>query len=133
LAGACALFETACGSGSSPTSGPATSAPARPSTAATLEILTPGPNEHTAQTVDVDLRLEHAHLVPGTQVGGLLRSDRGHIHLSVDGQLVAMPLRLRDRLPRLAPGSHTLQAEFVASDHLPFANRVVAAVTFDVK
>ena len=44
-----------------------------------------------------------------------------------------MPLRLVDRLPVLTAGAHTLEAEFVASDHLPFANRVVAAVTFDVR
>jgi hypothetical protein len=132
-AGACVLVAAACGSGASSTSGPGTTAPPRPSTAATLEILAPGPNEHTARTVDVDLRLQHAHLVPGTQVGGVLRPDRGHIHLSVDGQLVAIPFRLQDRLAPLAPGIHTLQAEFVASDHLPFANRVVAAVTFSVR
>ena len=133
LAGACVLAGAACGRGSSSsTSGPAGTVAARPSTPATLEILTPAPNEHTARIVEVELHLTHAHLVPGTQVGGVLRPDRGHIHLSVDGQLVAMPLQLQDRLPPLAPGSHTLQAEFVASDHLSFANRVVAAVTFTV-
>lgn len=71
-------------------------------------------------------------MVPPTQVGGTLRGDRGHIHLSVDGTLVAMPFQLTDRLADLSPGSHTLEAEFVASDHLSFSNRVVAAVTFEV-
>ena len=79
------------------------------------------------------MRLENAHLVPPTQVGGQLSGDRGHIHLSIDGQLIAMPLRLDERLPDLPPGPHTVEAEFVASDHLPFANRVVAAVTFRVR
>jgi len=79
------------------------------------------------------MRLAHAHLVAPTQIGGKLSPDRGHIHLSVDGQLVAMPLRLDERLPTLSPGPHTVEAEFVASDHLPFANRVVAAVTFSVR
>jgi hypothetical protein len=79
------------------------------------------------------MTLERAHLVPPTQVGGRLFSDRGHIHVLVDGQLVAMPLELTDPLPTLSPGVHTVEAEFVASDHLPFANRVVAAVTFRVK
>ena len=37
------------------------------------------------------------------------------------------------KIPNLKPGKHTIQAEFVASDHLPFSNRVVAAVTFEVK
>jgi hypothetical protein len=61
-----------------------------------------------------------------------LRPDEGHIHLSLDGQLVAMPSQLTDPLPLLRAGSHTVEAEFVASDHLPFADRVVAAVTFTV-
>ena len=44
-----------------------------------------------------------------------------------------MPLQLAEPLPTLSPGVHTVEAEFVASDHLPFANRVVAAVTFSVR
>ena len=71
--------------------------------------------------------------MPPTQVGGAIFPDRGHIHVLVDGQLVAMPLQLTEPLPTLSPGMHTVQAEFVASDHLPFENRVVAAVTFRVR
>ena len=112
----------------------ATNAPSgRPSTSARLQIASPAPNQITGRTVELVLRLEGAQLVPPAQVGGSLRPDRGHIHVSVDGQLVAMPLRLTDRVSALSPGSHTIQAEFVASDHLPFANRVVAAVTFRVR
>ncbi len=90
------------------------------------------PNARTPRSVEVELRLEHAHVVPPTQVGGAIRPDEGHIHLSVDGQLVAMPIALTDRLTALPLGVHTLEAEFVGADHLPFANRVVAAVTFRV-
>jgi hypothetical protein len=93
----------------------------------------PGPNETTGSAVDVVLQLAGAHLAPPTQVSGSLRPDEGHIHVSVDGQLVAMPLELTYHVSNLAPGSHTIEAEFVASDHLPFANRVVAAVTFQVQ
>jgi hypothetical protein len=32
----------------------------------------------------------------------------------------------------LTPGPHTLQSEFVANDHQPFGNRVIAAVLFKV-
>jgi hypothetical protein len=123
-----ALFVTNCGSSSSGR----TAIPVRPSTAATLQILAPTPNAHTGSRVRVSLRLDHAHLVPATQVGGILRPDEGHIHLSLDGQLVAMPSQLTDPLPLLRAGGHTVEAEFVASDHLPFADRVVAAVTFTV-
>jgi hypothetical protein len=105
----------------------------RPSTTATLEITSPAPNQVIGRVVDVKLRLNEAHLVSPTQIGGRLRADQGHIHLSVDGQLVAMPLTLDQPLPPLSPGSHTVEAEFVASDHRPFANRVVAAVAFEVR
>ncbi len=79
------------------------------------------------------MQLDGAHLVPPTQVGGALRGDEGHIHVSVDGQLVAMPLVTSYQVTNLVPGSHTVEAEFVAADHLPFSNRVVAAVTFQVQ
>jgi len=36
-------------------------------------------------------------------------------------------------LKGLTPGAHSVQVEFVAIDHLPFSNRVVAAVLFTVK
>jgi hypothetical protein len=130
-----------CGSSSAstPADGPQSSGQSRgqsttrPPTSATLQILTPAPNQRTGTGVDVTLKLDHAHVVPASQIGGSLRGDEGHIHLTVDGQLVAMPMALADSLPRLTRGSHTLEAEFVASDHLAFANRVVAAVTFDVR
>jgi hypothetical protein len=87
----------------------------------------------TGPAVDLVMQLAGAHLVPPTQVGGALRPDQGHIHVTVDGQLIAMPAVLTYRVSDLAPGTHTIEAEFVASDHLPFANRVVAAVTFQVQ
>jgi hypothetical protein len=121
-----ALAVTNCGNSSSDRA----ATPVRPSTRATLQIITPAPNSHTGTRVRVSLRLDHAHLVPATRVGGILRPDEGHIHLSLDGQLVAMPSQLTDPLPLLHAGSHTVEVEFVASDHLPFADRVVAAVTF---
>jgi hypothetical protein len=115
------MFAACSGSGSS-----------RPSTHATLRIVSPAPNAVTGRTVDVKLLLSHAELVPPTQVGGKLVGDRGHIHVSVDGALISMTLQVDQSVTDLKPGIHTIQAEFVASDHLPFENRVVAAVTFRV-
>jgi hypothetical protein len=109
------------------------SAGGRPRTTATLQIVTPAPNSVTGPTVDVKLLLAHAQLVPPTQVGGKIVGDRGHIHVSVDGTLVSMALQVDQPITDLAPGVHTIEAEFVASDHLPFKNRVVAAVTFRVR
>jgi hypothetical protein len=113
--------------------GGASAQPARPATAARLQIDAPAPNAQTGSNVLVRMRLTGAHVVAGTQTGGAVRPTEGHVHLSVDGQLVAMPYQLSYRLPPLPPGSHTVQAEYVATDHLPFANRVVAAATFEVR
>ena len=104
----------------------------RPTTPATLQILAPAPNAVTGPTVELKLELAHAKLVPATETGGAIRGDRGHVHVSVDGTLVSMAFTLDQPIPVLSAGVHTIQAEFVASDHLPFKNRVVAAVTFRV-
>jgi hypothetical protein len=110
------------------------SAPAgRAHTPATLQIVVPEANATTGPNVVLKLVLRHAHLVPGMQIGGKVRPHEGHVHVLLDGQLAMMTNRLREPLRNLAPGEHTVQAEFVASDHLPFANRVVAAVSFTVR
>ena len=105
---------------------------ARPSTPATLQILAPGPNATTGQDVDVRVRLRHARLVPTGQIGGTVRPREGHLHFTVDGRTVAMTNQLTEPLRGLSSGDHTVQVEFVAADHLPFANHVVAAVSFRV-
>jgi hypothetical protein len=133
---AAALLAAGCSSSTKPatnTSETTTAAGTRPRTDATLQIVSPAPNDRTKPDVRVTMRLGGAHLAPATQTGGAVRPDVGHIHLSLDGKLIAMPLRLAERLPRLRTGSHTVEAEFVATDHVPFHNRVVAAVTFDVR
>ncbi len=109
------------------------SASGRPETSATLQIITPAPNAATGSDVDLRLRLHGASIVPASQVGGKIRPDRGHIHVSVDGQITQMYYGIHQTVAGLTPGRHTIQAEFVASDHAPFSNRVVAAVTFEVR
>jgi hypothetical protein len=128
---AAVLVTVTAGCGSSGGSTGSGDAP-RPRTPAHLEILAPAPNAVTGPDTTVRLSLTGARLVPGTQVGGAIRPRRGHIHVSVDGQVVAMVNRLSVPLQALAPGRHVVSAEFVASDHAPFANRVVAATTFRV-
>jgi hypothetical protein len=105
----------------------------RPPTSARLQIVAPTPNEVTGPDTVLQLNLIGATVAPQNVVGGTLRGDEGHIHVSADGKLVSMAFGLSQPLTGLAPGPHSVQAEFVATDHRPFANRVVAAVLFEVK
>lgn len=123
---AAVLLLPACGGG-----GGSTKPAARPSTTARLQIVAPTPNEVTGPDVKLVLNLISAHVVPAAT--GKPRGDEGHIHVSLDGQLVSMAYGTTQDLHALKPGFHSVQAEFVAIDHQPFANRVVAAVLFTVK
>ena len=119
------LGSTACSTGSS--SGTTT----RPRTGATLQIVSPTPNQVTGPNVTVDFRVLGATVSPPQK--NKLAPNEGHIHVTLDGKLVVMSYGTSTELSALTAGLHTLQAEFVANDHLPFANRVIAVVLFTVK
>jgi hypothetical protein len=134
LAVAVLLLAACSGSGGSSDSSaaPATTALGpRPASTAKLTILTPhnGQTIHS-QTPQVRLGLEGAKIV--TQTSTHIRPDQGHVHLLVDGKLVAMNYGLNERLPKLDPGQHLVQVEFVAADHAPFEPRVLAQAAFIV-
>jgi hypothetical protein len=116
-------FTGACGGGG---------APARPTTSAQLQILSPTPNEVTGPNVKLQFRLIGATVVPPAVVKGKLRGDEGHIHVFLDNRLISMTYGLSQQLTDLTPGNHALAAEFVAVDHLPFRNRVRTGVLFRV-
>jgi hypothetical protein len=103
----------------------------RPTTKAQLTIESPTPNQVVGPDFTLKLNLVGATVVPFTK--GKLRGDQGHIHVSVDKQLISMALTTTQDLHGIKPGRHALQAEFVASDHLPFKNRVVAVTLFVVQ
>ncbi len=103
----------------------------RPATTARLQITSPAPNQVTGTDPTLELNLVGAKVVAASQ--GPLVADQGHIHVSVDGKLVSMAYGTTQDLHGLTPGSHSVQAEFVATDHAPFRNRVVAAVLFQVQ
>jgi Family of unknown function (DUF6130) len=109
----------------------APSLPDRPATAARIQILAPTPNQETGPDVTVQVKLIGAKEVP--QVTGPVNPDEGHIHVSLDGAVVAMAYSDTQTLKGLSPGQHSVQVDFVAVDHLPFKNRVTAAVLFTVK
>jgi hypothetical protein len=107
------------------------SAAPRPSSPAKLTIMTP----RNGQTVRQDrpelrLDLDGGRIVDQTTTR--IQGDEGHIHLLVDGKLVNMNYGLRQRLPRLPPGQHVVQVEFVAADHVPFEPRVLTQAAFQV-
>ena len=80
--------------------------------------------------LEVVLDLEGATVVDEATTD--LSADTGHIHLTVDGQLVSMSSGVAQVVDvgSLPPGVHDLRAEFVAADHAPFSPRVVATVAF---
>jgi hypothetical protein len=126
LLGACS--DTA---SSTPSPAPASLA-ARPTSTAKLTILTPRNGQTLSRhTPEVHLGLAGAKIVSHTTTR--IQPDQGHIHLLVDGKLVAMNYGLNERLPSLTPGQHLVQVEFVAADHAPFDPRVLTQAAFTVK
>src|SRR5262245_66684394 len=109
LIAAVALLAAACSSG-----GSSGSAKGRPSTNARLEIVSPTPSQVTGPDITLKFNLIGATVVPPQQVTGPLRGDQGHIHVKLDGTLVSMAYGTEQPLTNLAPGQHTVQAEFVA-------------------
>jgi hypothetical protein len=107
-------------------------ASARPRSPARLSILVPRPNQvfrGAPAEIPVRLRLTGGRIVPFTS--RRLVDDQGHIHLFLDGALVAMTPGLQSSIP-VGPGLHELVAEFVAVDHAPFDPPVTASLRFRV-
>jgi hypothetical protein len=102
----------------------------RPATSAHLVLVSPRPAQivHSDQ-VDLVVRVVGGKVVPLTSTK--LEPNAGHLHVWLDGRLVSMLAATTSTIP-VEPGQHTLQVEFVAVDHGPFAPRVRAAVTFVV-
>jgi hypothetical protein len=132
LAALAVVLLGACSSGGGSTATPApTTLAARPSSTAKLTILNPRNGQTISrQASQVRLDLAGAKIVSHTTTR--IRPDQGHIHLLVDGKLVAMNYGLNERLPALTPGQHLVQVEFVAADHAPFVPRVLTQAAFTV-
>ena len=133
LAALAIVLLGACSSAGGSTSTPAqTTLVARPASTAKLTILAPRNGQTLSrQGPEVRLGLAGAKIVSHTTTR--IQPDQGHIHLLVDGKLVAMNYGLNERLPSLTPGQHLVQVEFVAADHAPFDPRVLTQAAFTVK
>ena len=130
---ALALLTAACSGGSATpaTTTPPTSAQRIASTG-TLTIVSPTNGQVIkGSTVDLKVDLKGATIVPLTTT--VLKPDEGHIHVSMDDQLVSMTTGTELQIPNVAPGHHLITVEFVATDHGPFDPRVLAVVSFEVK
>lgn len=112
---------------------PSPSAPSeRPSSTADLSILRPQTGEVVeGTTIVLRVALEGARVVPQTTTD--ISPDEGHLHVLLDDQLISMTQGLEQEIPDVAPGTHRITVEFVASDHVPFDPRVVTVVAFEVQ
>jgi hypothetical protein len=137
---AAALVLAACGGdGGSGTTGPSTGSGAtgtptasgpRPASTAELSIVSPTDGQTIeGGTVALKVDLQGAQVVPATTTD--IVPDEGHLHVILDEQLVSMTGDLEQTITDVAPGQHLLKVEFVASDHVPFDPRVIAAVSFE--
>ena len=123
------LLACGCGDGSTP---PSTGAVGpRPSSSAVIAIVEPANGQTVGRSTRISVELSGAHLVDVTSTD--VRPDEGHLHVTVDDQLVSMTGELQQTLSDLDPGLHTLKVEFVAADHAPFDPRVIEAVAFEVE
>jgi hypothetical protein len=127
---AVAVTAAGCGGGSSSPSSSAASTK-RPTTPVRIQITAPTPNQVTGSDVTVAVNLIGGTAVQRTK--GPLTPTEGHVHLMLDNKLVSMAYTTEQVLHGVAPGQHSIAAEFVAIDHQPFANRPKAAVLFEVK
>jgi hypothetical protein len=117
-------------SGASPVGTPAVAN--RPSSPAVIDIVNPKDGGTvTGNGVDVVVAIQNAHIVQATTSN--IRPDEGHVHLYIDGNLQYMAYTLSQTFP-LKPGTYTMYAEFVASDHFPFNPRIYSRhIVFTVR
>ena len=103
----------------------------RPLSTATIAFVRPRAHERVSGSeMNVVLDLQGGTIVQATTTS--IAPDTGHVHLLLDGALVSMTFGTEQvvDLSNVPAGPHTLTAEFVAADHLPFAPPVTASVDF---
>ena len=128
-----AVLAAACGSGGGgggPTASPSDAV--RPSSPAKISIVQPKSGAVIrGSTLHLVVSLDGARVVKPTTTH--IDPTKGHIHVYLDNKIISMNYGLTQTVGGLTPGTHVVQAEFVASDHLPWDPRIIAAVSFTVK
>ena len=101
----------------------------RPSTTAQIQIVQPTAGEVvTGTTLQVMISLTGGTIVP-TATASPLPGNVGHIHLIDNGSIVSMAFGTTQQIS-VTPGTHFLEAEFVASDHGSYYPRDISSVHF---
>lgn len=95
----------------------------RPATAARLEVRRPQDGGTLRSPVPVEVAIVGGRLAPAGALAN--RPDEGHLHISVDGQLVSM-IGQQDQAIHVPLGRHRITVEFVANDHAVFCPPVSA-------
>ena len=104
----------------------------RPSSPASVEIVQPEPGEVVdGRRVEVVVELTGAELID--RVTTDITPDEGHVHLALDGETIDLLAGLEETIRNVEPGTHLLEVEFVAGDHVPFDPRIIESVTFEVR
>ena len=103
----------------------------RPASPAVVTILEPKNGATVSADANLRVSLTGATLTDVTSQE--IAPGEGHLHVSVDGELISMTAGLTQAMPGLDAGRHTLRVEFVAADHLPFDPRVVTQGFFEVR
>lgn len=111
--------------------GPSGACDERPTTGASLTILSPTEGQ-TLQTTEipVELEVEGGEIVSVATIENI--EGEGHVHISLDGSLTSM-LGEAEQTISVEPGPHELEVEYVANDHAPFCTRIVDRVRFTVQ
>jgi hypothetical protein len=97
----------------------------------TVAIASPADGDVVPANEDLMIEVE---IVNGKLVSGSTSTDpnEGHIHIYVDGQVVAMPTSESDTVvpgTNLPPGEHEVIVEFTQANHASFAPPVQTALT----
>lgn len=90
----------------------------------------------TPSSVPVEIELTGARIIEEATTH--MQPDEGHVHVKLDGETLTQLAGLRFDLVELReepldPGTHLLEVEFVAGNHLTFSPREIEQLTFTVR
>jgi hypothetical protein len=93
----------------------------------TVEIVSPadGDDVPASRPIELEVSIEGGELTSDPQATD---PTRGHLHVFVDGELIAMPATSTPEV-ELEPGDHDIAVEFTGADHRSFSPKIIDEVT----